>query len=168
MSYKRMRDARILTIYEGTTGIQAIDFAGRKILGDDGLAMSELIEEMRSVDGALAGDERLSTIRVALTEATNRLAAAVNWLKSEVDPNAAGSASVNLLMLTGTALGGYQLARSALAVVNGASSDDASFADAKLHTANFYATHVMPRTAAYASATQAGSAVLMDIPEAGF
>jgi acyl-CoA dehydrogenase len=167
---QHMRDARILTIYEGTTGIQASDFAGRKILGDDGLAISELIEEMRSVDGALAGDERLASIRVALTEATDRLAASVDWLKTaaKADPDAAGSASVNLLMLAGTALGGFQLARSALAVVNGAAAEDASFADAKLRTANFYVSHVMPRTAAYASAAQAGSAVLMDIPEAEF
>ena len=60
------------------------------------------------------------------------------------------------------------LMSSALAVVNGASSDDAPFADAKLHTANFYARHVMPRTAAYASAAEAGSAALMELPEAGF
>ncbi|MCH9695943.1 MAG: acyl-CoA dehydrogenase [Gammaproteobacteria bacterium] len=167
---QHMRDARILTIYEGTTGIQANDFAGRKILGDDGLAVSELIDEMRSIDGAMASDDRLAAIRNALTEAVDRFDASVDQLKSEAnaDRNAAGSASVNLLMLAGTTLGGYQMARSALAIVSGASADDASFADAKLQTANFYAAHVMPRTATYASAADAGSAVLMDMPEVGF
>jgi alkylation response protein AidB-like acyl-CoA dehydrogenase len=63
---QHMRDARILPIYEGTTGIQALDFVGRKILADEGKAMRELIAEIRSLDDHLAADERSAEIRMAM------------------------------------------------------------------------------------------------------
>ena len=144
---QHMRDARILTIYEGTTGIQAIDFVGRKILADEGKAIGELIAEMRSLDDALAADERLADIRTALAAGIDQLESAAHWLLEQgpLDPNAAGSASVNLLMLAGTVVGGWQMARAGIAVIKGAASDDAVFANAKLSTVRFYALHIMPR-----------------------
>ena len=167
---QHMRDARILTIYEGTTGIQAIDFAGRKVLADEGLAMNELLDEMHAFDEALAGNERLAEIRAALHDGVERLRSATSWLieQGALDPNAAGAASVNFLMLAGVVVGGWQMARASLAVVDGAAADGQAFATAKLLTADFYARHVMPRANAYHAAATAGSNALMMLPEESF
>jgi len=167
---QHMRDARILTIYEGTTGIQALDFVGRKILADDGKAIRELIAEMRTLDDELGSDERLTEIRTALSEGVDHLSAATDWLIEQApgDPDAAGSASVNMLMLAGTVIGGWQTARAALAITAGASSDDAAFAAAKITTAQFYAQHILPRARGLHAAATVGSHVLMALPEESF
>ncbi|MDH4055032.1 MAG: acyl-CoA dehydrogenase [Gammaproteobacteria bacterium] len=167
---QHMRDARILTIYEGTTGIQAIDFVGRKILADEGKAIGELIAEMRSLDDALAADERLADIRTALAAGIDQLESAADWLLEQgpLDPNAAGSASVNLLMLAGTVVGGWQMARAGIAVIKGAASDDAVFANAKLSTVRFYALHIMPRANGLAMAAMAGADAVMALDETQF
>ncbi len=167
---QHMRDARILTIYEGTTGIQAGDFVGRKILADSGRELSQLIAEMRQIDTALAGGESLADIRAALTAGIDDLEAAAAWLieNAQEDPNVPGSAAVNMMMLAGTVFGGFQLARAALAISNGAMSDDAAFGEAKINTAQFYARHVLPRTHGYLQAATAGPDVLMTLPEESF
>ena len=166
---QHMRDARILTIYEGTTGIQAGDFAGRKILADEGREVHALIEEMRALDSDL-GDERLNGIRAALSAGINDFETAVNWLLENAasDPNVPGSACVNLLMLAGTVVGGYHMARSALAIVNGASADDAAFGAAKIQTAAFYASHILPKSGAYRAAVTAGADIVMAMAEDSF
>ena len=163
---QHMRDARILTIYEGTTGIQAGDLAGRKILADEGREAKMLISEMRALDADLTG-ERFATIRASLKSGVDDLEAAVDWVLENApkDPNAPGSASVNLLMLFGTVIGGYQMARAALAVANGAAADDAAFATAKQQTADFYATHILSRSAGFRAAATAGSDIVMAISE---
>ncbi len=167
---QHMRDARILSIYEGTTGIQALDFVGRKILADKGKAMSALIEEITSLDAALAADERLADIQTALAHGVDQLQAATAWLLQHgpEDQQAAGSASVNALMLAGVVVGGWQLARAALAIVSGSVSEDAEFAAAKLVTARFYARHILPRACGYKDAAIAGSDVIMALPKSQF
>lgn len=167
---QHMRDARILTIYEGTTGIQALDFVGRKIMSDEGKAIRSLIDDMRSIDSELGGDERLAEIRVALAEGAQQLESAATWLLEQgpLDPNAAGSASVNMLMLAGVVVGGWQMARAALAITNGAAADDASFATAKLLTVRFYALHIMPKARAYHDASIAGAGSVMLLEEDQF
>jgi acyl-CoA dehydrogenase len=167
---QHMRDARILTIYEGTTGIQAIDFVGRKIMADEGKAMGELIADIRLLDSELGADERLTTIRSALSNGADQLESATAWLLKEgpLDPNSAGSASVNLLMLTGLVVGGWQMARAALAIINGAASDDTNFAAAKLVTVRFYAQHIMPEASGLADAAMAGADSVMALPDDSF
>ena len=164
---QHMRDARILPIYEGTTGIQALDFVGRKIMGDEGKAMRELIADIRSLDDGLAADERTAEIRAAMNDGVDQLESTTSWLLEHgpLDPNTAGSASVNLLMLAGIVIGGWQMARSALAIVNGAASDDANFAMAKLQTVRFYAQHIMPKARGFADAAMAGVDSVMGLPE---
>jgi alkylation response protein AidB-like acyl-CoA dehydrogenase len=167
---QHMRDARILTIYEGTTGIQALDFVGRKIMADEGKAIGELVSEMRTLDRALAAETRLGEIRAALSAGIDQLESAVRWLLEHGprDPNAAGSASVNLLMLAGTVIGGWQMARAGVAIVNGAASGDTAFADAKLATVRFYALHIMPRVHGLAMAAMAGPDAVMATDETQF
>ena len=132
--------------------------------------MGELIAEMQSLDAELAADERTVEIRAALKKGVEQLQAATSWLLEHgpLDPNTAGSASVNLLMQAGIVVGGWQMARSALAVVNGASPDDASFAEAKLQTVRFYAQHIMPRAGSFADAAMAGADSVMELPEESF
>ncbi len=169
---QHMRDARILPIYEGTTGIQAIDLVGRKILFDEGKAMKEWIEEMRSLDDDLAAVDDLATIRKSLSRGIEDLFAAVSWLLSNAidDQNAPGAASVNLLMLAGTVAGGWQMARAALAATRRLAdgNSDSAFLEAKVMTAQFYAAHILPRSSAYCQAAISGSEVIMAMPEASF
>ena len=167
---QHMRDARILPIYEGTTGIQALDFVGRKIMADEGKAVGELIAEMRALDNELATDERLAEIRASLAKGVDQLQSATSWLLQQgpLDPNTPGSSSVNMLMLAGTVVGGWQMARAGLAIVNGAASDDPAFAEAKLATVRFYAQHVMPKAQGLADAAMAGAGSVMDLPEESF
>ena len=168
-----MRDARIITIYEGTTGIQAADLVGRKILRDKGLAMSELIDELNQFNTALAaetGDEfaimsrQFSASLKALTDSTQ-------WLleKGSETPHTPGAISVNFLMMVGTTLGGWLLAKGALAaqkeIEDGATDE---FFKSKIITARFYAEHILPRSLAYASTVQSGAASTMDLSVENF
>lgn len=163
-----MRDARILTIYEGTTGIQANDLVGRKILADEGKAMKDLLEDIRSLDGELAAAD-LPSLRSALAQGADDLAASVEWLISTAagDRSAAGAAAVNVLMLAGTVIGGWQMARSAIAATRrlDEAGGDRPFYEAKCITARFYAEHIMPRASAYRHAAVAGADTLMAMPE---
>lgn len=169
---QHMRDARILTIYEGTTGIQAMDFAGRKVMADEGHAIGEFIAEVRSLDKDLADHQALSDVRAAVNSSVELLESAAAWLlkNGPDDPYAPGAASVNFLMLAGVVAGGWQMARAALAVSNGGDADsrDPAFAESKLATAHFYATHVLPRAHGLHAAATAGSEVLMRLPAESF
>jgi len=169
---QHMRDARILTIYEGTTGIQANDLVGRKILFDDGKAMQELLEEMRSLDEKLAAADELATIRAALSSGIDDLTVATDWLIANAphDQNVPGAASVNLLMLAGTVIGGWQMARAAIAATRRLDDGDpdSAFFEAKLITARFYAEHILPRSSGYSKAAIAGSETMVVLPEESF
>jgi acyl-CoA dehydrogenase len=169
---QHMRDARILTIYEGTTGIQANDLVGRKILFDDGKAMQEMLEEMRSLDKDLASAAELATIRDGLTSGIEDLAAATDWLIANApdDQHVPGAASVNLLMLAGTVIGGWQMARAALTATRRlADADkDKAFLEAKVITARFYAEQILPRSSGYRQAAMSGSDTTMALPEESF
>lgn len=165
-----LRDARILPIYEGTTGIQANDLVGRKILGDDGRAMRTLMADMRTTAELLGQSDALENLQQSFVAAIDDLEGAVNWLIDNApnDPHAPGAAAVNLLMLAGTVLGGWLMARSALAVTETSSSMDDGFRESKLHSARFYIRHILPRSTAYMRAVTAGSESVMAIPEALF
>ncbi len=167
------RDSRITTIYEGTTGIQAADFVGRKILRDGGKALRALIADMLATVAALERhDERLGSVRAALKEGVDNLAAAGRWLAANFDrsPGVPGAISYPLLMLTGTVLGGWQLARAAAAACEelGAGPADAGFLQAKILTAQFYAGQIMPAALAYRRAIESGCEALLAMPEEQF
>lgn len=169
---QHMRDARILTIYEGTTGIQANDLVGRKILADEGRAAADLIAEMRAAVSNLENIVGLEALCLSLATGIDHLETGVDWLVSNApdDQNAPGSASVNLLMLAGVVVGGWQMARAALAVSRGTgvANSDESFCEAKLITVTFYAEHILPRSFAYMRAVTSGTASVMTMPETSF
>lgn len=161
-----MRDARILTIYEGTTGIQAGDLVGRKILRDGGAMLTAVVEEMSELVSELeTGDEALEAIARALANAVEAIQASSQWLLKNYsnDANVAGAVSYHFLMMLGTACGGWQMARAALIarhkLDNGA--PDSDFYAAKINTARFYAEQSMPRVAAHAASIMQGSATMM-------
>jgi len=164
------RDARILTIYEGTTGIQAGDFAGRKILADEGRELQLLIDELRELCDSMQGDEQLSSLAEAIHHGLSQLEEGMKWLIANAtsSPAAMGSASYNLLMLAGTVLGGAYLLKAAAIAVSGASSASESFGKAKLSTAAFYCAHVLPRAHGYLAAMTADADLTMAIAADAF
>jgi alkylation response protein AidB-like acyl-CoA dehydrogenase len=167
------RDSRITTIYEGTTGIQAGDLVGRKILRDGGAALQALVADMAATVADLARHgERLAPMRAALKEGVESLAAAGQWLAANFSrhPGIPGAVSYNLLMLIGTVAGGWQLARAAAAssAQLKAKPADAAFHETKLLTARHYAAQVMPFAVAYRKAIEEGSEPLLAMPEEQF
>ena len=165
------RDARITSIYEGTTGIQAQDLVGRKIIRDDGKALRELIGEIRQTRAELSdADADQAVIRRALGDASEHLAQATDWLLNNYrdDPDAAGSAAVNFLMLMGYVCGGWQMARAAMVAAQKTASSSDDFYPGKLATARFYAEHYLPRSAGHFTAIRAGSGTIMALDEDQF
>jgi len=164
------RDARILTIYEGTTGIQAGDFAGRKILADEGQELRFLIDELRELCDSMQGDEQLSSLAEAVHQGLSQLEEGMNWLIAHAtsSPAAMGSASYNLLMLAGTVLGGAYLAKAAAIAISDASSASGSFGRSKLSTAAFYCAHVLPRAHGFLAAMTSDPDLTMAIAADSF
>ena len=168
-----LRDARILTIYEGTTGIQANDLVGRKILADSGLAMQHLLKEIAELDPVLAScGPELESIRSAVATGRQRLEEATNWLlgKTQDKPDAVYLAAFDYLMLAGTVVGAWQMGRAAeIAHKKLAGNDgDAEFHKAKVITARFYAEEILPRSAGYFEAATSDSSSAMDLQEDQF
>ncbi len=162
------RDARILTIYEGTTAIQANDLVGRKTLRDGGavaFGLATSIEgTLTALDQAIAlalpaQQAGLKLIHEQLGLAVASYRAAVQYVldHSKPDVRAVFAGSVPYLMLTGYVLGGWHMARAALvcAVASAASENDV-FMDNKFATATFYAGSILPRVQALCAAIQNG------------
>jgi len=161
-----LRDARIASIYEGTTGIQAADLVGRKLPAQQGAAMAALISDMRSVVTATSAADNASLLVIsqALATAVDALEQASQWLGRTLakDPVAAMAASVNFMMLAGYVCGGWQLARAALIALPKAGEDD--FLAAKIITAVFYAEQILPKASALLTTVKAGASQAQALP----
>jgi alkylation response protein AidB-like acyl-CoA dehydrogenase len=158
-----MRDARITTIYEGTTGIQANDLIGRKVAREGGATLNTVIARMRVTQNAAAisANTDCQAIAAALAEGIEALAHAGEYLVSHYGANvrvvAAGAAP--FLELLGIVSGGWQMARAALvAEAKLGAGATASFHAAKLKTARFYAEHVLVAATGLARQVVAGGA----------
>ena len=148
------RDARILTIYEGTTAIQANDLVGRKTARDGGqtakaiAAQIEVTETVLREQGganALAVAKRLYAARLALLDVIDFVAS-----HTKSSPNAVFAGSVPYLMLAGNVMAGWQMARGLLAAEQALATGDmgvfsAEFMRAKITTARFYADHLLTK-----------------------
>ncbi len=161
------RDARITTIYEGTTGIQANDLIGRKTARDAGATARTIAGDIERVALELArhADPNLKAIGAALQEGVQAVRAAVDWMVPAYGEKtrAAHAGAVPYLKLWGLVAGGWQLGRAALIAAKHLAdgAGDARFLSAKIHTARFYADCLMPQAAALArTITQGGDAVL--------
>ncbi len=169
---QHLRDARITTIYEGTTGIQALDLVGRKTLRDGGEAMRALLAEMGELSAALEADGKVADLVDPYAEAVARGAAGLDWLLANgaEDPEVPASVAVPYLMLQGTVCGAWVMARAALAASQRlvAGGGDEAFLHAKLVTARFYFDHVAPRAGAWLATVEAGSRGLADLASEAF
>ena len=168
-----LRDARITTIYEGTTGIQAADLVGRKVGFEKGATAFAIIEVMRKIDPKLAtsGNPDVSAARENLLHAIDGLAAATQWVVDTFphNPQAVAAVSVPFLKLWGTVGGGWLMARAALIADAKAGTDgDTDFYRAKIVTARFYAEHILPQAAGLTSAVTGGSSSVLALSEAQF
>ncbi|WP_169294586.1 acyl-CoA dehydrogenase [Advenella sp. EE-W14] len=153
------RDARILSIYEGTTAIQANDFVGRKTLRDGGAvakgfvkAMHETVAELKQ---AANSSSQLAFIATRLDIAIQAYEASIDYVLETAkagNVRAVFMGSVPFLMLSGYVHAGWQLARAALKC----QGRDEAFYRQKQSTAVFYAAHLLPRVSALSAAVQAG------------
>lgn len=162
------RDARILTIYEGTTGIQALDFIGRKTLSNQGETLQSLLDEMALTAEELhAADGLPPSLVTAFDQALANGVEARRWLLEQGagDPDLIGSASYHFLMLFGYLCGGWLLARGALQAKSllDQGEGDPAFLTAKMTTARFYCEQLLPRTQACLAGVEAGSASTMGL-----
>ncbi|MBT8447898.1 MAG: acyl-CoA dehydrogenase [Gammaproteobacteria bacterium] len=158
---QHFRDARITTIYEGTTGIQANDLVGRKTLRDGGETARAMIGALNATAEALSSnnDDRLLPMGQALHRAALAAEHALAWLLEDAasDPQLPGSASYNYLMMWGYALGGWIMGRAALACTGAEGDWDAEFRAAKIGTCRFYFSQLLPRALAHQEAMTHGS-----------
>ncbi|WP_213233885.1 acyl-CoA dehydrogenase [Caballeronia sp. NK8] len=146
------RDARILSIYEGTTAIQANDLVGRKTLRDGGAAAHALLEEIDATLEALRSTDAADAARVfeamhrRLSDGREALANVVAYVleSGKRDPNAVFAGSVPYLKLAGIVLSGWQMARALLAAQR-KRAEDLQFYGAKIATAHCFSEYVLTR-----------------------
>ncbi len=169
---QHLRDARI-PIYEGTTGIQANDLVGRKVLREGGRSIHALIGQMDRLGEALAraSGPDLPTIGARL-EGTRAMADAVDWILATGtnDINAVLAGAVPFLHLCGVVCGGWQLARAAQVAQRKLDSGDgnSAFYKAKIATARFYSDQELSRARGLAEATIHAAASTMALAESDF
>ncbi len=168
------RDAKILTIYEGTTAIQANDLVGRKTVRDGGAVAKSIIAQVRATEAELqeTGGDHFVAMAAQLALGSVALESVVDFMCANVksDIKAAFSGSVPYLRLAGIVLGGWQMARAALIAQRklDAGEGDASFYQAKIGTARFFADHVLSQAGSLRTAIVGGSAGVMALSEAQF
>jgi acyl-CoA dehydrogenase len=168
------RDARITTIYEGTTGIQANDLLFRKLMRDQGATAKVVFGEVHATVKALAASSRpeLQAIAKRLGVALQAWTGATEWLAANVKTGLSGvlAAAVPYLHLAVTVCGGWQMGRAALAAAGHLDKEDGdlAFFRAKIATAHFYADHLLPQAAAYAESVKAGDAALAGVGDEVF
>jgi len=168
-SAQHVRDERIMTIYEGTTGIQGLDLAGRKTVMDKGEAVMALLDEIQADAERAAGVESLAAMSASLQDAVQTGREATIWLLENAmqDKHAIGAASVNFMMLMGFLCGGWIMVNSATKASRllQDGSTDKGFLEAKVITAKFYFDHLLPRTGAYLATIKTGSESMMALDE---
>jgi len=176
-----IRDAKIDSLYEGTTAIQSLDLLFRKIVRDNGQAFGHVIGEIQTFLDAESGNGRLKEARAllatALADVQGMLASLTGYLmESAQDPTSVykvGQHSVRLLMAVGDLLVGWLLLRQsevALTALGGSapSAKDGAFYEGKIGVARFFAKTVLPQLTAQRLIIETADNALMELPEAAF
>ena len=174
-----IRDAKIDSLYEGTTAIQSLDFFFRKIVRDNGAALGVVAGEIQEFLAAEAGNGRLKEERAllatALGDVQGMLGALTGYLMASVeDPSSlykVGQHTVRLLMAVGDLLVGWLLLRQAevaLAALGADTGRDQSFYEGKVAVARFFARTQLPLLTAQRTIVEHADNTLMDVPEAAF
>ena len=171
---QHFRDARIITIYEGTTGIQANDLIGRKTARDAGAVAKSVAAEIDKVAAKLAArtEPALQAIGVQLAAATADLQTAIDWMVTAYghQARAAHAGAVPYLKLWGLVAGGWQLGRAALVAADhlAKGDGDAQFMRAKIATARFFADGLLPQASALAHTIIHGGESTLALPAEAF
>ena len=180
-----VRDAKIDTLYEGTTAIQGLDFFFRKIVRDKGQALTHLSAQMQEFAKDLgAHDGRLDRDRELLGQGLEDVQGILGFMVGELmksDPRnggeitnvySVGQNTTRLLLAAGDLVVGWLLLRQAAvaldALAAGASGKDKDFYEGKVAAAQFYARQVLPRLSAERAMAEATDSLLMDVPESAF
>ena len=160
------RDARITTLYEGTTQIQALDLLGRKVLQLQGAGLKHFLIEISTFCEQHAGDADLGEFIGPLAIATKGWSdLTVETAKRAVaDPDEMGAAAFDYLFYSGYVALAYFWVRSVVA----AAAQTESVRESKLHTARFYFSRILPRTHMHAAAIRAGASTLLAMPDSEF
>jgi hypothetical protein len=168
-----LRDAKILTIYEGTTAIQANDLVGRKTGRDGGQTAKAIAAQIEKTEAELAKREsvqaravlkRLAAARQAFIEVVDFVAG-----NTKASPNAVFAGSVPYLMLAGNLMAGWQLARSLLVAEDLLTrGEDKVFLEAKIATARFYADHILGKIPGMRDAIVEGADSVTALPLEAF
>jgi hypothetical protein len=176
-----IRDAKIDSLYEGTTGIQSLDLFFRKIVRDNGKALGTLLGTIREFAAAEGGNGRLKAERAALAEAAGHveamITAMVGALMASADQPAevykVGLNTTRLLMALGDLVIGWlllthaEIAQRRLDEID-ATHPDRDFYAGKLAAARFFAATVLPRLAAERKVAEETTLDLMELPEGAF
>ena len=166
------RDARILTIYEGTTAIQANDLVGRKTARDGGKTARTFIEQMRATAAeAHAGGTELQAIGARLASAVDSYESVVEYIVNEYKNDIRGvfAGSVPYVKLAGIVHGGWQMTRAALAAARRIDKGtDIEFCRAKIATARFFADHMLVTVPSLAESIVGGSVGTLALAEEQF
>jgi hypothetical protein len=180
-----IRDSKIDSLYEGTTGIQGMDLFFRKIVRDGGTALGSLLGEIKAFAAADGGNGRLKAERAALAQAAGDVEAMVGTMTGFLTQAAEQPAEVyrvglnttRLLLAVGDLLVGWLLARQAevalaklddLGVTDGRAHADRDFYTGKIAAARFFAATVLPRLTAERKIAEETTLDVMDIPESAF
>jgi hypothetical protein len=175
-----IRDAKIDSLYEGTTAIQSLDFLFRKIVRNNGQAIGYVAGEIKAFLDAESGNGRLKEERAllatALADVQGMLGTLTGFLMASAeDPTSlykVGQNTVRLLMAVGDLLIGWLLLRQAevaLTALGGApSARDVAFYEGKVGAARFFAKTVLPQLTAQRAVLEATDNSLMELPEAAF
>jgi hypothetical protein len=162
------RDAKILTIYEGTTAIQANDLVGRKTARDGGQTAKAIVAQIEATEKALAARDSVNARAVLkrLTAARQALIDVIEFVagNTKASPNAVFAGSVPYLMLAGNVFAGWQMARSLLAAEDElAAGNDTEFMKAKITTARFYADHMLSKAPGVRDSIVEGAASVTEL-----
>ena len=167
-----VRDTRICSLYEGTTGIQALDLLGRKVLGSNGELLKIFLQDVGAYCQSMDADETESKLRNTLVDYVQRWQDLTQYVgqHAATNPDELGSAAVDYLMFSGYVSMAYfwlQMAQTARKQLE-AGSTEVDFYKGKIETARFFFSRLLPRAAAHAEAVKAGSDTLMSIGEGMF
>ncbi|WP_395024172.1 acyl-CoA dehydrogenase [Comamonas odontotermitis] len=164
------RDSKILTIYEGTTAIQANDLVGRKTARDGGQVAKGIASQIEATEKALiaSGTEGASSLAINLEKARKAFLDVVDFVvsTSKSAPNDVFAGSVPYVMLAGNLVAGWQMGRALLAAQEllAAGNGDKAFLEAKVTTARFYGEHILVKTSALRDEILHGGASVMALP----
>jgi alkylation response protein AidB-like acyl-CoA dehydrogenase len=176
-----IRDAKIDSLYEGTTAIQGMDLYFRKIVRNQGVALDYLLEQIREFAAAEAGNGRLKSVRTAVARAADNVEAIVTVLNDYLGASLAQSAEIyrvglnttRLLLALGDLVVGWLLGRQAEVALGqldrgDLSASDEAFYQGKVAAAGFFAATVLPRLAAEREIAEATALDAMELPEDAF